>query len=551
MPISKLRVLLVGFFFVFALILLRLFIIQVIRPDTQKDYLVTRRLYPERGKVYDRNGRPIVLNEVLYRLFFEPHLIREDEKTIVTVAKILDTEQASIASKIDKTKKWVGVTTGVTRDEREKLLKTNLPGLGFDEMWSRYYPDASLAAHIVGFVGKTDDGQDIGRSGVEGYYEKELAGLPGLVRSDVDPMGRPIFLGTQERIDPENGRNIYLTIDSAVQSIIKRKLKEGLDKADAREGCAIVANPNTMEILAMSCVPDFDPQTYYTFSDVSFRNPTISEVYEPGSTFKPLILASAIESGVVTANTYFNEDGPVKIGEYSIRTWNNQYEGRITLTRALEKSSNVGMVFIGNKMGNESIYKTIMTYGFGEPTGIDLQGEIGGFIKAKNQWYPIDYATATFGQGLAVTPLQMVRAFSSIINGGKLLKPFVVRELHGETVQKIEPEVQGRTISQKTSDIMKKILHSTIENGETKFLKPAGYQIGGKTGTAQIALAGKYDDTKTIASFIGFSPIKNPQFIGLVVVKEPKASQWGSETAAPIFFEIAKELIVYYNIAPE
>lgn len=551
MPISKLRVLLAGFFFVFTVVILRLFYIQVIRPDIHKDYLITRRLFPERGKLYDRNGRPIVLNEVLYRLFFEPHLITEDEKTIMKVAEILGIEQASIAAKIDKTKKWVGVTTGVTQKQREQLLKSKLPGIGFDEMWSRYYPDASLAAHIVGFVGKTDDGLDIGRSGVEGYYEKDLAGLPGLVRSDVDPMGRPIFLGTQERIDPENGRNIYLTIDSAVQAIVKRKLIEGLDKADAQEGCAIIADPKTMEIFAMSCVPDYDPQTYYTFSDTSFRNPTISEVYEPGSTFKPLILASAIESGAVTAQTYFNEDGPVKIGEYSIRTWNNQYEGRITLTRALEKSSNVGMVFIGNKMGNDAVYKTIMTYGFGEATGVDLQGEIGGYIKAKNQWYPIDYATATFGQGLAVTPLQMVRAFSSIINGGKLYKPHVVREFKGNTVQKIEPEFQGRTISQKTSDIMKKILHSTIENGETKFLKPVGYQIGGKTGTAQIALAGKYDETKTIASFIGFSPIQNPQFIGLVIVKEPKASQWGSETAAPIFFEIAKELIVYYNIAPE
>lgn len=551
MHMSKLRMLLTGFILVFGVVILRLFYIQVLSPDMQQDYMVTRRLNPERGKMYDRNGRPIVLNEVLYRLFFEPQLITEDEKTIVQVSRILDMEQASISAKIDKTKKWVGVTTGVTRAQRDKLMQTHLPGLGFDEMWNRYYPDASLAAHIVGFVGKTDEGLDVGRSGVEGFYEKELAGLPGLIRSDVDPLGKPIFLGTQERIDPENGRNIYLTIDSSVQSIVKTKLKEGLDKSDATEGCAIVADPQTLEILAMSCVPDFDPQTYYTFGDKSFRNPTISEVYEPGSTFKPLILAAAIEQGVVKPDTYFNEDGPVKIGEYSIHTWNNQYEGRITLTRALEKSSNVGMVFIGNKMGKDHVYSTVMDFGFGEATGVDLEGEIGGFIKPKNQWYPIDYATATFGQGLAVTPLQMVRAFSSIINGGKLLKPHVVAELRGDKTQKIEPTVQGRIISQKTSDAMKKILLSTIENGETKYLKPKGYQIGGKTGTAQIALEGKYDASKTIASFIGFSPIKHPKFIGLVVVKEPKASQWGSETAAPIFFNIAKELIVYYNIAPE
>ena len=209
------------------------------------------------------------------------------------------------------------------------------------------------------------------------------------------------------------------------------------------------------------------------------------------------------------------------------------------------------MVFIGSKMGNDRLYQSILQYGFGEYTNIDMEGEASGFLKPRKAWYPIDYSTATFGQGLAVTPIQMITAFSAVINGGKLMKPYVVKELRGETIQKVEPIFIRQVVSKKTSDIMKKMLLGTIENGETKYLKPKGYQIGGKTGTAQIPIEGHYDATKTIASFIGFSPIKNPQFIGLVIVKEPKTSQWGSETAAPIFFDIAKELIVYYNIAPE
>jgi cell division protein FtsI/penicillin-binding protein 2 len=548
---TKLRLLFFGFLAVFCIVILRLFYIQVLHPDLQKDYLSTRKLQPERGKIFDRNGQPIVMNQILYHLFFEPKLIKDSEKTASKLAEILKVSEASISARIDPTKTWTSVYGGISKQDRDTILNLGLPGLGFDEQWSRYYPDASIAAHLAGFVGKNDEGIDVGRSGVEGFYDKDLGGLPGLIRSDLDLEGRPIFLGTQERIDPENGRDLYLTIDKSVQMLVKEKLSAGLEKYEAKEGCAIVANPNTMEILALSCLPDYDPDTYYKFNNGVFRDAAISDAYEPGSTFKPLVMAAGIEAGVIKPDTMFNEDGPVKIGEYTIRTWNNSYEGNITLTRALEKSSNVGMVFVGSKLGNDRLYDSIIHYGFGSETHIDLEGEAAGFLKPKKEWYPIDYATATFGQGLAVTPIQMITAFSSIINGGKLMKPYVVKELRGEGIQKVDPIFERQLISQKTSDAIKLMLLSTIENGETKYLAPKGYQIGGKTGTAQIPIEGHYDATKTIASFIGFSPIKNPQFIGLVIVKEPKSSQWGSETAAPIFFEIAKELIVYYNISPK
>jgi len=548
---TKLRFLLMGFLAVFALIIVRLLFIQVLFPNTQQDYLQTRKLIPQRGRVFDRNGQPLVMNQVLYRLFFEPQLIIDKEKTIYSLSKTLGVDEASVSAKIIPAQKWVSVKTGITKQQKDAITKLGLPGMGFDDMWERYYPDASLAAHLSGFVGKTDDGIDIGRSGVEGFYDKDLGGLPGLVRSDVDLQGKPIFLGTQERIDAEDGRDLYLTIDKSIQKMVKDKLVVGMEKYEAKEGCAIIADPNTLEILALSCLPDYDPTTYFNFSDAAFRDSAISDTYEPGSTFKPLVMAAGIEKGLITPDTRFNEDGPVTVGEYTIRTWNNQYEGNITLTRAIEKSSNVGMVFIGTKMGNTNLYNAIINYGFGSETNIDLEGESSAYIKQKKDWYPIDFATATFGQGIAVTPIQMIRAFSALINGGNLMRPYVVKELHGEEIQRVEPQILRRVISKKTSDAIKKVLLSTIENGETKYLKPKGYQIGGKTGTAQIAIQGHYDATKTIASFIGFSPIKNPKFIGLVILKEPKSSQWGSETAAPIFFEIAKELIVYYNISPE
>ena len=221
------------------------------------------------------------------------------------------------------------------------------------------------------------------------------------------------------------------------------------------------------------------------------------------------------------------------------------------MTRILEKSSNVGMVYVGEKLGSKKIYDYLGKYGFGQTTNIDLQGEASGYLKPKADWYPIDYSTVTFGQGIAVTSIQMIRAFASIINGGNLMKPFLVQKIVSENkITEIKPKVEKRVISQLTSEIIKKMLVSTVENAEAKWDRPKGYVIGGKTGTAQIPIKGHYDPSKTIASFIGFAPASDPKFITLVVLYEPQTSPWGSETAAPLFFEIAKQLIVYYNISP-
>jgi len=548
----KLKTLFVFFFTIFLIIIVKLFYLQVISPNqSYNDYLKTRKILAERGKIFDRNGQPLAVNKTTYLLYFEPQKITEEDRLIRNLSEILKLEEASLEAQLDKTKVWQSIKGGISKENKEKIAQLNLKGVGFDEEYQRYYPESSLSAHLLGFLGKDSKGESIGYFGIEGFYNKDLAGSPGFIKTERDIVDRPIFLGTQNKIEPLNGRDFILTIDRSVQKIIKDKLRSGLEQYQAKEGCVIVADPSNMEILGLSCLPDFDQEKYYEFSEDFFKNSTISDSYEPGSIFKPLIMAAAIEEKAVKPEDTYNEEGPVNIGDYTIRTWNNQYQGRITMTRILEKSSNVGMVYVGEKMGGNKLLSYMEKYGFGEKTGIDLQGEINGLIKPKNLWYPIDYATATFGQGIGVTSIQIIRAFASIINGGKLFIPKTVYSLkYEDQEQRVNPILVRNIISEKTSAVIRKMLVSTVENGDAKWAKPKGYVIGGKTGTAQIPIAGKYDPSKTVASFIGFAPADKPKFIVLVTLKEPKSSPWGSETAAPLFFDISRDLILYYNIAP-
>lgn len=551
---TKLKLLFAFFLFIFILVIVKLFYIQVINlsPSDSSSYLQTRKIQSQRGKILDRFGQPLAIGKTTYKLFAEPKKINDRFAIARRINQILQIGDATIAAKIDPQKDWVAIKRGIELPIKEKIENLKIPGIGFDPEYARFYPEASLSAHLLGFVGKNSSGEDIGYFGIEGFYDKDLAGLPGVIKSERDILGKPIFIGIQQLFDPENGRDIYMTIDKSVAGIVKRKLKAGLESYQAKQGCVIVANPKNMEILALTCLPDFDPQNYYQSTEDIFKNPAISSLFEPGSVFKPLVIAAAIEEKKIKPDDFYDETGPQQIGQYSIHTWDNKYEGKISTTRILEKSSNVGMVWVGNKLGNDQLYHYLNKFGFGKLTGIDLQGEVAGSIKPKNSWYPIDFATATFGQGISVTPIQMITAFASVINGGKLYAPYVVDKTSAAGQErKMQPTLIAQTISENTSKILVKMLVSTVDNGEVKWAKPKGYTVGGKTGTAQIPIAGHYDPSKTIASFIGFAPANDPAFIIMVSLREPKTSPWGSETAAPIFFEIAKELLIYYNIAPQ
>lgn len=549
----KTKLLFVGFLLIYALIIARLFYLQIFTPVSIDNglYLKSRKINPERGKIYDTNMTPLVLNQNNYLLYLEPKKIENKEKLIESLSKTLKIEEASMEARIDMNKDWISITSRVSEEKKAEIESLKIEGVGFQPQMKRYYPEASLSAHLLGFVGKKADGDDLGYFGIEGFYNLDLTGLPGVLDSERDLFGRPIFVGVQNKVSAENGRDLVLTIDKTIQEISKKRISEGLERYRAKQGCIIVANPNTMAILSLVCLPDYDLDQYYSFTESFFKNPVVSEVYEPGSIFKPLIVGAAIQEKKIRPQDTYNEEGQIKIGEYQIKTWDEKYEGEITMTRILEKSSNVGMVYIGEKLGRENIYRYMDKFGFGKITGIDLQGEISGYIKPKSDWYPIDYSTATFGQGIAVTPIQMIRAFASLINGGNLMKPYVVEKILSKKGEiKIQPKIERKIFSKTTSEVVKKMLVSTVENAEVKWDRPKDIKIGGKTGTAQVAIQGHYDPSKTNASFIGFLPADKPEFIVLVMFKEPKTSQWGSETAAPVFFEVAKDLIVYYGITP-
>lgn len=554
------RIAVVFIFIIIAFILItaRLFYWQVysfevLKGLAQKQTSNTLTIPSKRGLILSSDLSELVINQKAYSLYLEPHKIIDLNGTISILSKILDTDEASISSKLrDESLLWVPVARKIEEDKYLEINKLGLKGIGYVEESKRFYPEASMSAQVLGFVGKDAKGDDQGYFGVEGFYDSQLRGRSGLKRQEVDASGNPILTEGFEEIAPENGRNIVLTLDKTIQYIAEKKLLEGITRYGAKGGTVIIMDPHTGAILAMVSYPTYDPAKYYDFPYEWYANPAVSTSYEPGSTFKVLVMAAALNEKKVDPDTKFKETGPVERGGFTIKTWNQKYHGEISLTQILEYSSNVGMVFVQEQLGDELLLDYLKKLGFGEKTGVDLQEESSPELRVKNKWYKIDYATSSFGQGIAITPLQMIRAVSAIANGGKLMKPYIVKSItleNGKVVQ-TKPQLVREVFRKETASLVSEMMAHAVDNGETRLIKPSGYRVAGKTGTAQIPIAGHYDSEKTIASFIGFAPIEEPKFIMLVTLQEPSASPWGSETAAPIFFSIAKDLFAYYSISP-
>lgn len=448
---------------------------------------------------------------------------------------------------------WVPLKSRLSRKVKEKIEALNIPGLSFEPEEDRSYPEASSAAHLLGFVGKDEDGGDKGYFGLEGYYDLSLSGKPGYKSGEANALGIPIIFGASREASAISGVDLITHINKPIQLLIERYLEQGLEKYGAISGAVIVSRPRDGAILAMASLPSYYPDRYPEYSDELFRNPVISDGFEPGSILKPIVMAAGLDAGVIEPETVCDIcGGPYKVDKYFIRTWNNQYNPGSNMRDVIIHSDNVGMAFVGNKLGADRLYDYLSAFGFGKLTGIDLQGEVTPRIREKGSWNMVDLATTSFGQGVAVTPIQMVKALNTIANGGVETTPQVVDKirLSGET-EDLEPVVGKRVISEEAANEIKEMMVAAVKDGEAKWAVPDGFRVAGKTGTAQIPVSGHYDNEKTIASFVGFAPPEDPEFLMLVTLREPTSSPWASETAAPLWFDIARELFVYFGIQPE
>lgn len=442
----------------------------------------------------------------------------------------------------------------IDEEFKQFLEQRSIDGIVLKEQEIRTYPEKTLAAHTVGYVG-WQDSQKKGRYGVEEYFEKDLAGSLGFFASERDASGKFINVGGNELKPAEDGADVVLTIDRVVQSIIEDVIKEGVTKYGAERGSVIVMNPKTSAILGMATYPTYDPNYYYAINNAQVQlNPTVSEIFEPGSILKPAIIASAINEDIITPDTTFNDTGPIRVAEYNINTYDGKHHGIQTMTQVLEKSNNVGMVWVGQQLGAETMYDYLRRFGLGEKTGIELAGETQNTLKEPNDWDITTIATTSFGQGIALTPLQALNAINVLANDGILMQPHIVSRIshsNGEEETR-QPIAVRHVVSPAVTKQVSAMLVSVIENGVAQLAQVPGYYLAGKTGTAQVPdEKGKYSADRKIISFVGYGPVDSPRFSIIIKLDNPSGLSFASGTAAPMFRNIATKLLNYYHVPPD
>jgi len=552
------RFVFLGFIFLFFLVVSRLFYWQVVKAQElsllgQEQYGVTTTLTPQRGEIKTSDGFPLAANKISYQVFANPKEITNKDSVSTILASTLQLDIASVSASLSLDRFWVPIKSGVDLKTKQQLEQMNLPGIGFDNQYQRFYPEASMAAQLLGFVGKDSSGNDKGYFGLEGYYDRLLAGKEGQAIEVHDAFGRPILAEMNDSSGETDGANLILSIDRSIQFLVEQKLKDGVELYGATSGMVGIMDPKTGAILAMAVYPNFDPRNYQDYSDDLYKNPFISDLYEPGSTFKPLVMSGAMDAKLVKPDTKCNIcAGPVSVGGYQLETWDNKYFKDTTMVDVIQHSDNTGMIFVAEKLGLDGMINYLGKFGIGDTTGIDLQGEVSAVLKPKAEWYAVDLATTGFGQGISVTPIELLDATAAIANDGVRMEPQVVAAVEDAdgNMTKIQPKVLDTPINAETAKVMTEIMVNAVDKGEASWARLKGYRIAGKTGTASIPVSGHYDPNQTIASFVGFAPSDNPKFVMLVILNRPTVSIYGSETAAPIFFDIAQSLLRYYGIPP-
>lgn len=566
----KIQILLVVFLLGFVGLIVRLFYWQVVMAQSlstqaQGQYNSSTITSAPRGNILAPDDSYWVIRDTVWQITANPKTIKDSPVSIAQkISPFLVDDSNNVASVSAETLKlasilsknnlsWVSVAQRVSDGVKNNIAAFDIPGLSFTPEDGRFYPEASSAAQLLGFVGKDNTGNDLGYFGLEGFYNLPLSGKPGFVGQEKDVRGIPILLGGTKEVTAIDGVNLITSVDKRVQFLIEKKLADGITKYGAKGGSVTVMDPFTGEILGMASFPSFDPRKYWEYGNSVFRNPVISDTFEPGSIFKPIVMASGIDAGLVTPDTKCDIcSGPLNVDGYQIKTWNNKYRPNSTMDQVIINSDNVGMSFVGQKLGADTLYDYLQKFGIGNLTGIDLQGESTASMRKKGAWSNVDLDTASFGQGVAVTGIQMVRAISVIANGGYLPTPHVVISIQGDGWQeKVNLPNSPRIISQKAASETTQMMVDAANLGESKWIKIPGFTVAAKTGTAQIPVAGHYDPINTNHSFIGFAPINHPKFVMLVTLDSPTSSPWASETAAPLWYAIAKDLFPYLSVQPD
>lgn len=439
-------------------------------------------------------------------------------------------------------------------DAIAELQNAGLDGIAFREIPVRSYPEGTFAAHVLGFVRDVASGAR-GEYGLEAGLDPLLRGEAGITSGERDVAGRLISVGDAALIPPQHGADVVLTIDRILQTLAEDIARKGKEVYEAESTQVLMLDPNTGAVLAMASYPTFDPNAPSGIRELDvYKNAPVSNLFEPGSVFKPIVMGAALNGGLVNPDATMDDTGPIRVGPYTIDTYDGQHHGTITMTEILEHSNNVGMVWVARRVGAEPLYQFIRRIGIGDRTGLPVPGEASSLPVPPGEWGEARLATVGFGQGIVATPIQILVASAALINGGRLLEPTLIREVRhpGGRVEEVKPKVIRQIVHPETSTKLRAMLVSVVENGVAIRARVPGHYVGGKTGTAQVTDpdTGRYSPDKKIISFIGFAPAENPAFIAMVKLDNPAGLSFASGTAAPLFGELAAKTLEYLRIPP-
>jgi cell division protein FtsI (penicillin-binding protein 3) len=545
----RLPVVVIGMVMLSALLVLKLVSFQQLSPDVvlelRPDYNSTINLAAARGIIYDREGQRLAVNTLDYRIGISPNLVSNPQKTATQLAAILNLDELDTFQLLSSDSPYVLLAPVVSAQQGQQVEALELDtAIRIEKIPRRLYSQGTLAAQILGFVG----GDLRGYYGVEGKFQDQLAGRP---REEV--VSNIPFEVTDQR-EADKGNDIYLTLDRDIQFLIETELQNSITQTGATGGTIIVMNPRNGDILGMASWPSFDPNDYSASQAADWRNPAISEQYEPGSIMKVLTVAAGLDSGSITKDWTYNDQGNIEVGGIKIENWDRQAHGVVDTQGILVQSLNVGASTISLGMGPVDFFKYMSKFNMGRLTGVNLEGEASGTmaILGDTNYSDSNLGTDAFGQGLAATPLQMITAISAIANDGLMMQPNIVQKIvtsDGEVLS--QPTALGRPISAETAHLVRDMMIAVVRDGLDSDAQLAGYNVAGKTGTAEIPTPVGYRSDAWIMSFIGFLPADDPQVIVLIKLDEPTTGRWASQVTAPIFRRLAERLVVLMEIPPD